>query len=127
MRKLKLPGRDIERERLEQQDIELIRKLGIDQIREHAEMIVKENLRDSQEDDQEKVPKAGNPVYKAMHACNAASREQLFMAHRIRPDSELTDSQLESVVDMLMRWIVREYNFFMEEKRERQQNLGEFA
>jgi hypothetical protein len=31
-----------------------------------------------------------------------------------------------SVVDLLTRWIVREYNFFQEEEKEKQIKLGDF-
>lgn len=123
MRKLKLPGRDASRARLDENDIELIKELGIDSIKEQARQIVEEKLR---QPGKSTVPAAGNPVYKAMHACNASSREKLLMSHRIPEDKELTDSQIESVVNMLMRWIVREHNFYMEEERSKQKRLKEF-
>lgn len=124
MRKLKLPGRDKTRPRLDQQDIKLIREQGIDQVKENAERVVDEKLRQPGADP--KIPTAGNPVYKALHACNCTSRDQLFMSHRIRPEKELTETQVESVVDLLTRWIVREYNFYQEEEKEKQIRLGDF-
>lgn len=125
MRKLKLPGRDKTRPRLDQQDIKLIQEQGIDQVKENARRIVGEKLKESEADP--KIPTAGNPIYKAMHACNCASRDQIFMSHRVRPEKELTEAQIESLTDLLIRWIVREYNFYQEEKRKQQRNLGEFA
>lgn len=124
MRKLKLPGREKDQPRLDQNDVRLIKQLGIDDVKQHAEQIVEDKL--MQEEADPKIPDAGNPIYKAMHACNATSREKLFMSHRIRPDHELTDSQVNSVVDMLMRWTVREYNFYQEEEKEKQIRLGDF-
>ncbi len=125
MRKLKLPGRDVTRPRLNENDVELIREEGIAGLRDHAEMIVSETLGDPEID--KEVPMAGNPVYKAMHACNAASREQLEMSHRIPADKELNKADIASVVDLLARWIAREYNFFMEEKDRKQRNLADFS
>lgn len=124
MRKLKLPGRDKTRPRLDQQDIKLIREQGIDQVKENARKVVEEKLGSPESDP--KIPTAGNPIYKAMHACNCTSREQIFMSHRIRPEKELTEGQINSITDLLIRWIVREYNFFQEEEKEKQIKLGDF-
>lgn len=124
MRKLKLPGRDKTRPRLDQNDIKLIRKQGIDQVKENAERVVEEKLEQAEADP--KIPTAGNPIYKAMHACNCTSRDQLLMSHRIRSEKDLTESQVKSVVDLLMRWIVREYNFYQEEQKEKQIGLSDF-
>ncbi|MFT4868354.1 MAG: hypothetical protein ACI9LV_000982 [Candidatus Nanohaloarchaea archaeon] len=124
MRKLKLPGRDKTRPRLDQQDVKLIREQGIDQVKENARRVVEQRLEESEANP--KIPTAGNPVYKAMHACNCTSREQILMSHRIRPEKELTDTQVESITDLLIRWIVREYNFYQEEEKEKQIKLGDF-
>ncbi|MFT4892877.1 MAG: hypothetical protein ACI8Z7_000665 [Candidatus Nanohaloarchaea archaeon] len=124
MRKLKLPGRDKTRPRLDQQDIKLIRKQGIDQVKRNAERLVGQKFKESEADP--KIPTAGNPVYKAMHACNCTSRDQIFMSHRIRPEKELTEAQIESLTDLLIRWIVREHNFYREEEKEKQIKLGDF-
>jgi hypothetical protein len=124
MRKLKLPGRDKTRPRLDENDIRLIKEQGIDQVKENARRIVEEKLKESEADP--KIPTAGNPVYKAMHACNCTSRDQIFMSHRVRPEKELTDSQIESVVNLLIRWVVREHNFYREEEKEKQIKLGDF-
>ncbi len=126
MRKLKLPGRDESRPRLDENDVELIREAGLDTIKEQARQIVEEKLREKHEKDGRHTPAAGNPVYKAMHACNASSRRELHLAHRIPEDKELTDSQVESVVNLLIRWIAREYNFYFEEQKRQQRNLSEF-
>lgn len=124
MRKLKLPGRDVSRPRLDRNDVALIQELGMKEIKQQARDIVEEKL---EEPPGSSVPAAGNPVYKAMHACNASSREQLEMSHRIPADKELNEADVRAVVDMLVRWVAREYNFFLEEKGRKQRNLGEFS
>ncbi len=126
MRKLKLPGRDRSRPRLDENDVELIRELGLEKIKEQARQIVEQKLREQPETDGYQTPTAGNPVYKALHACNAASRQDLSRAHRIPAGKDLTDSQVESVVNLVLRWIVREYNFFFEEKQRQQRSLSDF-
>ncbi len=126
MRRLKLPGRDATRPRLDENDIHLIREIGIGAIRNQARKIVEEKLMKQPENDGAQTPVGGNPVYKAMHACNAASREELSLSHSIPENKELTNQQVDSIVDLLSRWVAREYNFYMEEKEERQKNLSEF-
>lgn len=126
MRKLKLPGRDVSRPRLDEHDVKLIQEEGINGIKEQARRIVEKKLRRQPDNDGKQTPARGNPVYKAMHACNVESRKKLSRAHRIPAGKELNDDQVEAVVDLLMRWIIREYNFFMEEKQQRQKNLAEF-
>ena len=125
MRRLELPGRGENMPRLEDRDIALIRKEGIPGMKEMIASVVKNKLKRQPENDGKQTPKAGNPVYKAMYACKASSRKELSRAHRIPAGKELTEKQIESVVNLLTRWVVREYNFYLEEE-DQQKNLNEF-
>ena len=127
MRKLKLPGRDQTRPRLTEEDIRLIEGQGVSEIKDQARRIVENKLREQPDNAGQQTPSAGNPVYKAMHACNTSSRKELSRAHRMPAGRELDDRQIKAVVNLLTRWIVREYNFYKEERKEQQKNLGEFA
>jgi len=126
MRKLKLPGRDRSKPRLNEQDVKLIKEMGIDELKDQAREIVEQKLREQPGNDGKQTPTAGNPIYKAMHACNCASRKEISRAHRIAAGRDLSDRQVDSIVNLLVRWMVREYNFYREENS-RQKNLGEFA
>jgi len=125
MRRLELPGRGKDMPRLEDRDIALIRKEGVPAMKEMIESVVTNKLKKQPENDGKQTPKAGNPVYKAMHACRVSSRKELSRAHRIPAGKELTEKQIESVVNLLTRWVVREYNFYLEEE-DQQKNLNEF-
>ena len=127
MRKLKLPGRSEEGPKLSEEDVQLIREAGVQKVKDQALQIVEDKLRAQPENDGMQTPRAGNPVYKAMHACGASSRKELSRNHRIPAGGEMTENQVKAVVNLLVRWIVREYNFYLEEKRAQQKNLGEFA
>lgn len=127
MRKLKLPGRNSESPKLDEQDVQVIKEIGIEGIKDQAQNIVRSKLRTQPENDGKQTPKAGNPVYKAMHACGCSSRRELSKNHRIPAGRELTEKKIDSIVNLLVRWIVREYNFYLEEKRAQQKGLGEFA
>ncbi len=126
MRKLKLPGRDKSMPRLNDQDVELIRELGIKEVKNQAREMVIEKLQEPWKEDREKVPKAGNPVYKAMHACRCSSRKKLSMAHKIPKEKVLSEKDIDSVVNLLTRWIAREYNFFKKESPTNQKRIEEF-
>lgn len=126
MRKLKLPGRDQTRPRLTEEDIRLIEEQGIPEIKDQTRRIVENKLKEQPDNDGHQTPSAGNPVYKAMHACNTSSRKELSRAHRMPAGPELSEQQIESVLNLLTRWIVREYNFYKEERKQQQKNLGEF-
>lgn len=125
MRRLELPGRGDDMPRLEDRDIGLVHREGIPSIKEMIRDIVEEKLREQPENDGMQTPKAGNPVYKAMHACRCSSRKELSRAHRIPAGRPLRDREIDSVVNLLTRWIVREYNFYLEEE-DQQKNLREF-
>ena len=126
MRKLKLPGRSSDMPRLNEADFKLIQEVGIQEIKSQARQIVEEKLEDATEHDSQQTPYAGNPVYKAMHACNAASRKKLSRSHRIPADKQMSEKDVDSVVNLLTRWIAREYNFYMEEAPSEQKKLAEF-
>jgi hypothetical protein len=125
MRKLRLPDRTGEMPKLGHQDIKLINDLGMDNIQHQAKEIVSEKLTEAQADP--KMPAAGNPVYKGMHACRATSRNELKIAHGIPAEKKLSDTNLESVVNLLSRWIAREYNFYKKESDMKQTNINSFS
>lgn len=124
MRKLKLPGREETRPRLSEEDVELITSLGIKEIKEQARGMVERYLKRPQSD--KPVPTAGNPIYKAMHACNCSSRKEISRSHKIPANGGLSKRDKESIVNLLTRWIAREYNFFKEEREMQQRELGDF-
>ena len=126
MRKLKLPGRSGDMPRLNETDIKLIRKQGIKKVKKQARDIVEQKLKHQPENDGNQTPYAGNPVYKAMHACRCSSRRELSRSHRIPAGKELSEKQIDSVVNLLARWMAREYNFYMEEAPAEQKRLAEF-
>ncbi|MFB6145643.1 MAG: DUF4186 family protein [Candidatus Nanohaloarchaea archaeon] len=127
MRKLKLPDRGKDRPRLGEKDIQMIRDLGVSTMKDQARQIVEMKLKEQPENDGFQTPSAGNPVYRAMHACHVDSRKNLSQTHRIPAGRDLKEDEIDAVVNLIVRWIVREYNFFIEEKEEQQRSLSEFS
>ncbi len=126
MRKLKLPGRSKDMPKLNEADVKLIQDLGIQEMKKQARQIVEEKLEKNREKDTSQTPYAGNPVYKAMHACRASSRRELSHAHRIPREKKLSERDIKSVVNLLTRWIAREYNFYQDEAPTSQKKIKEF-
>ena len=126
LRKLSLPDRDSSKPVLSERDILLINNIGVEGVREQAREILEDKLKVQPENDGVQTPRAGNPVYKAMHACNCESRKSLSRSHRIPAGRLLRDKELEAVVNLVVRWIVREYNFYMDERSERQKSLQDY-
>ena len=127
MRKLQLPGRSPEGPKLDDQDFILIEENGVATVKDMAREIVEAKLREQPDNDGSQTPYAGNPIYKAMHACKCSSRKEISRAHRIPAGRDLRNHEVDIIVNLLTRWIVREYNFFKEEERVQQSNLGKYA
>lgn len=120
VRKLKLPERRKTEVRLDQNDIQLIQRKGLDGVKSQVEKVIDRKLAEGSE-----VPPRGNPVYKAMKACGADSLEQLRKTHGVGTSGELTDSEKEAVANLLTRWIVREFNYYREEMSD-QRKIDEY-
>lgn len=118
MRRLKLPDRDPSKPRLNHQDVKLVEEIGVEGLKQQAEEIVRQRL------GERPVPSRGNPIYKAMHACGAATRQELSRTHKIQASGEISERHVKSVVDLLTRWVVREYNFY--QKEDNQKKLQDF-
>lgn len=87
-----------------------------EQARDYVEIfLVKENR---------KIPEAGNPLFKAFYGVNAESKEALRRSHKIK-ESQVSEFK-EEISDLLVRWIVREYNL-REQDVMRKRGLMRFA
>lgn len=111
--------------RLNETDYRLIKENGIREMKHQARQIVEEKLKERPDNDGKNIPKAGHPVYKAMHACRAYSRSVLSNSHRMPEKRDLDEKEIEAVVNLITRWIAREYNFYREEE-DKQRGLQEF-
>jgi hypothetical protein len=84
-----------------------VRELGIANLLEPAREIVLKKL-NNPIDDGRQTPFYGNPIFKAMHATATCCRKCLFKWHRIPPYRELTEENINYIVDLIYRWIKRE-------------------
>lgn len=88
---------------------EYIAKNGMDKIRSHCEDFIAQRLAPAYiENDGKQTPMRGHPVFIAQHACACCCRGCLEKWYRIPKGKELTGSQQQKIVNLLMAWIEEE-------------------
>lgn len=96
---------------LDEKDIVYIDKKGLDRIKKHAYDFIKERLAPKEiPNDGKQTPWRGHPVFKAQHATATCCRGCLYKWHHIKPNKELSQIQIDYIVEVLMTWIEKEYN-----------------
>ncbi|MBO4794107.1 MAG: DUF4186 domain-containing protein, partial [Deltaproteobacteria bacterium] len=81
---------------------------GMDVMRKHAEDFVRQKLAPAEPvNDGKQTPMHGHPVFKAMHATACCCRGCLNKWYRVPLHQELTESQQQRIVNLLMVWIDR--------------------
>jgi len=89
---------------------EYIDKVGMPKIRDHCHDFIRDRLAPAfPENDGKQTPTHGHPVFVAQHACACCCRGCLEKWYRIPQGKELTERQIEKIVNLLMAWIEREY------------------
>ena len=79
---------------------------GSEKIREHAADFVRTRLAPaSPANDGRQTPMHGHPAFKAMHATACCCRGCLEKWYKVPKGRELTESEQERIVNLLMAWI----------------------
>lgn len=87
-----------------------IDKNGMDKIKEHAYDFIRKKLAPAYPDnDGAQTPMKNHPVFIAQHATGTCCRGCLEKWHKITKGVELTDSQINYVVALIMEWIMGNY------------------
>ena len=95
---------------LKKKDMEYIDRVGLDKIREHAYDFINERLKPSYiENDGRQTPMRNHPVFIAQHATATCCRGCLYKWHAIRQRRELSEEEIEYMVNLIMAWIKNEY------------------
>ena len=96
---------------LQKQDIEYIEKKGISTISKHAkEIIIKRLAPKNIPNDGKQTPMKGNPVFIAQHATATCCRNCLYKWHHIERNRQLTDSEQNYIVALILFWIINQIN-----------------
>jgi hypothetical protein len=62
--------------------------------------------------DGKQTPMKGHSVFIAQHATATCCREYIRKWHKMKPGVELTQIQQDYLVDVIMKWIKKEYTDF---------------
>jgi len=85
---------------------EYVNEKGIETIREHAYDFINKRLKPSYiPNDGKQTPMKGHPVFIAQHACACCCRSCLEKWHKIEKNKELTEKEVEYIVNLLIEWI----------------------
>ena len=84
---------------------------GIETIKKHAFDFINMRLKPSYiEKDGKQTPYRGHPIFIAQHACGCCCRGCLEKWHHIKKNKELTDNEVEYIVNLLIEWVKKEIN-----------------
>ena len=102
--------------RLTKKEQQYLAEKGIAVMRSHAEAFVRQKLaRADPVNEGRQTPLHGHPVFKAMHATACCCRSCLNKWYKVPLHRELTESEQQRIVNLLMAWIGRNSE---KEKRE---------
>lgn len=92
--------------KLKQIDIDYIKVKGLEIIRNHAYDFVFKRLAPKKIlNDGKQTPMRGHPVFIAQHATATCCRSCLYKWHHIEKNRQLTDKEINYIVDLIMKWI----------------------
>lgn len=95
---------------LSEKDKKYIDEKGIDTIRSHAKDFIRERLSPACPiNDGKQTPMRGHPVFIAQHATATCCRGCLEKWYRVQKGVELSEVQQEKIVNLIMAWIIKEY------------------
>lgn len=90
--------------------INYIDEKGFKKIKEHAyDFITKRLAPKDIPNDGKQTPMKGHPVFIAQHACACCCRSCLEKWHKIPKGRDLTEKEINYIVNLLMLWIKKEY------------------
>ena len=89
--------------------INYVNDKGIDTIRCHAYDFINKRLRPNNIiNDGKQTPMKGHPVFIAQHACACCCRGCLEKWYKIPKNRELSDKEVDDIVNLIMKWIEKE-------------------
>lgn len=96
---------------LKEKDKLYVCEKGMDTIRLHAKELIAARLAPAHiPNDGKQTPMRGHPVFIAQHATACCCRGCLYKWYKVKPGKELTEMQINKIVNLIMAWIEREMN-----------------
>jgi len=92
--------------RLNQKDLLYVRDKGLETIRRHAFDFITSRIADPfPKNDGKQTPMRGHPAFIAQHATATCCRNCLQKWHGIKKGRQLTNKEIEYIVEAIMTWI----------------------
>ena len=88
--------------------IDYIDKVGLVKIKSHAKDFIEKRLAVKPLNDGHQTPYKGHPVFIAQHATATCCRGCLEKWHKISKDKDLSDTEINYIVYVIMKWIIKE-------------------
>ena len=97
--------------KLRAKELEYIKEKGLDKIRSHACDFIRDRVAPAEPaNDGKQTPMRGHPVFIAQHATATCCRGCIEKWHKFPQHRELTPSEQEYLVTVIMEWINRQIN-----------------
>ncbi len=94
---------------LSEKDLRYINDKGLETIEEHAFAFIRKRLAPAHPaNDGKQTPMKGHPVFIAQHALGCCCRNCLEKWHHIPKGRDMTESEIDYTVSLIMRWISEE-------------------
>lgn len=95
--------------RLRKYMVDYINEKGMDKIKKHAYDFINKRLAPPViPNDGKQTPMKGHPVFIAQHACACCCRSCLEKWHHIPKGKNLTEKEINYIVNLLMMWITKQ-------------------
>ena len=95
--------------RLNTKDLKYIEEKGLDKIKSHACDFIRDRVAPAEPaNDGKQIPMRGHPVFIAQHATATCCRGCIEKWHKFPKGRELTQSEQEYLVSIIMEWINRQ-------------------
>ena len=94
---------------LDQRDLNLIDRFGLEQIKEHALNILNKSIRIRPINDGKQTPYHGHPVFKAQHATAVCCRKCIEKWHGFPRNKTLDNNEIKFLASVIHKWIQKEY------------------
>lgn len=102
---------------LSAKDKAYIDEKGMDTIRLHAYDFISSRLAPAEiPNDGKQTPMRGHPVFIAQHATACCCRGCLYKWYRVKKGKQLSEAQIDKIVNLIMAWIEREYEGALKDK-----------
>ncbi len=97
--------------KLRAKELEYIKDKGLEKIKSHAEDFIRDRVAPAEPvNDGKQTPMRGHPVFIAQHATATCCRGCIEKWHKFPQHRELTKTEQEYLVSVIMEWIKQQIN-----------------